>query len=33
MTNWILMVAHDLQHMTMKAVVSGLRQDIGNVRV
>ena len=27
------MVARDLQHMTMKAIVSGLRQDIGNVRV
>ncbi|KKM23985.1 hypothetical protein LCGC14_1609640 [marine sediment metagenome] len=33
MTNWLLMVAHNLSHMTMKAVVSGLRQDIGNVRV
>jgi len=33
MTNWILMVAHNLSHMTMKAVVSALRQDIGNVRV
>jgi len=33
MTNWILMVAHNLSHMTMKAVVSGLGQDIGNVRV
>lgn len=33
MTNWILMVARDLSHMTMKAVVSALRQDIGNVRV
>jgi len=33
MTNWILMVAHDLSHMTMKAVVSALRQDIGDVRV
>ena len=27
------MVAHNLSHMTMKAVVSALRQDIGNVRV
>ena len=27
------MVAHDLSHMTMKAIVSALRQDIGNVRV
>jgi len=33
MTNWILMVAHNLSHMTMKAVVSALKQDIGNVRV
>ena len=33
MTNWVLMVAHNLSHMTMKAVVSALRQDIGNVRV
>ena len=33
MTNWILMVAHNLSHMTMKAVVSALQQDIGNVRV
>jgi len=27
------MVAHNLSHMTMKAVVSALRQDIGDVRV
>ncbi|KKL48292.1 hypothetical protein LCGC14_2326940, partial [marine sediment metagenome] len=33
MTNWILMVAHNLSHMTMKAVVSGLGQDIRDVRV